>query len=138
MIIRRTLPRAEGTHKVPLSQVSCVLRLKGQRSESMNIHEYQAKGLLAKFAVPLLKGGVAYTKDEAMGVARKLGGPISVVKAQIHAGGRGKGHFKDDPSGKGGVRLAKSIEEVGQLAAAVRGHDLVTKQTGPGGKTVKR
>lgn len=104
----------------------------------MNIHEYQAKSLLAKFAVPLLKGGVAYTKDEAMDVARKLGGPINVVKAQIHAGGRGKGRFKDDPNGQGGVRIAKTIEEVGQYAAAMLGHELVTKQTGPAGKTVKR
>ena len=104
----------------------------------MNIHEYQAKALLAKFAVPLLKGGVAYTKDEAMDVARKLGGPVTVVKAQIHAGGRGKGRFKDDPNGKGGVRLAKSIDEVGAAATAMLGHDLVTKQTGPARKTVKR
>src|SRR6185369_4528996 len=104
----------------------------------MNIHEYQAKALLAKFAVPLLKGGVAYTRDEAMDVARKLGGSVTVVKAQIHAGGRGKGRFKDDPNGKGGVRVSKSPEEVGANAAAMLGHDLVTKQTGPAGKTVKR
>ena len=104
----------------------------------MNIHEYQAKALLAKFAVPLLKGGVAYTRDEAMDVARKLGSPVTVVKAQIHAGGRGKGRFKDDPNGKGGVRVSKSIEEVGANAAAMLGHELVTKQTGPAGKTVKR
>jgi succinyl-CoA synthetase beta subunit len=104
----------------------------------MNIHEYQAKALLAKFAVPLLKGGVAYTKDEAMDVARKLDSPITVVKAQIHAGGRGKGKFKNDPSGKGGVRVSKSVEEVGANAVAMLGHDLVTKQTGPAGKTVKR
>src|SRR5436190_1852030 len=104
----------------------------------MNIHEYQAKSLLAKFAVPLLKGGVAYTKDEAMDVARKLGGAVTVVKAQIHAGGRGKGRFKNDPNGKGGVRLAKSVEEVGQHAQAMLGHELVTKQTGPAGRTVKR
>lgn len=104
----------------------------------MNIHEYQAKALLAKFAIPLLKGGVAYTKDEAMEVARKLGGPVTVVKAQIHAGGRGKGHFKADPGGKGGVRLAKSVDEVGTHAAAMLGQDLVTKQTGPTGRTVQR
>jgi succinyl-CoA synthetase beta subunit len=104
----------------------------------MNIHEYQAKTLLAKFGVPLLKGGVAYTKDEAMDVARELGGTVSVVKAQIHAGGRGKGKFKDDTSGKGGVRVVKTIEDVGASAAAMLGHDLVTKQTGPAGKTVKR
>jgi succinyl-CoA synthetase beta subunit len=104
----------------------------------MNIHEYQAKALLAKFAVPLLKGGVAYTKDEAMEIARRLGGPITVVKSQIHAGGRGKGRFKNDPDGKGGVRIARSVEEVGAAAAAMLGQDLVTKQTGPAGKTVKR
>ena len=104
----------------------------------MNIHEYQAKALLAKFAVPLLKGGVAYTKDEAMDVARKLGSPVTVVKAQIHAGGRGAGRFKDDPKGKGGVRVVKSAEEVGTNAAAMLGHALVTKQTGPAGKTVRR
>ena len=104
----------------------------------MNIHEYQAKVLLAKFAVPLLKGGVAYTKDEAMDVARKLGSALTVVKSQIHAGGRGKGRFKNDPDGKGGVRLAKSIDEVGANAAAMLGQELVTKQTGPTGKTVKR
>ncbi|TAJ38474.1 MAG: ADP-forming succinate--CoA ligase subunit beta [Reyranella sp.] len=104
----------------------------------MNIHEYQAKVLLAKFAVPLLKGGVAYTRDEAMDVARKLGSAVTVVKSQIHAGGRGKGRFKNDPDGKGGVRLAKSVDEVGANAAAMLGHELVTKQTGPAGKTVKR
>src|SRR5258708_9799676 len=104
----------------------------------MNIHEYQAKGLLAKFAVPLLKGGVAYTRDEAMEVARKLGGSVTVVKAQIHAGGRGKGRFKDDPNGKGGVRVSKSINEVGAAAGAMLGHELVTKQTAPAAKAVKR
>src|SRR6478672_5526684 len=104
----------------------------------MNIHEYQAKALLAKFAVPLLKGAVAYTRDEAMDVARKLGTPVTVVKAQIHAGGRGKGHFKGDDGGKGGVRVSKTIDEVGANAQAMLGHDLVTKQTGPAGKTVKR
>ena len=104
----------------------------------MNIHEYQAKALLAKFAIPLLKGGVAYTKDEAMDVARKLGSAVTVVKAQIHAGGRGKGHFKNDPQGKGGVRISKSVEDVGAQAAAMLGHDLVTKQTGAAGRTVQR
>ena len=104
----------------------------------MNIHEYQAKALLAKFAIPLLKGGVAYTKDEAMDVARKLGSAVTVVKAQIHAGGRGKGHFKNDPQGKGGVRISKSVEDVGAQAAAMLGKDLVTKQTGAAGRTVQR
>src|SRR5258708_15133813 len=101
----------------------------------MNIHEYQAKALLAKFAVPLLKGGVAYTRDEAMDVARKLGGSVTVVKAQIHAGGRGKGRFKDDPNRKGGVPVSKSVDEVGTNASAMLGHDLVTKQTRPARNT---
>src|SRR5215470_2837908 len=104
----------------------------------MNIHEYQAKALLAKFSVPLLKGGVAYTREEAVEVARKLGSPVTVVKAQIHAGGRGKGRFKDDPNGKGGVRVVRSVEEVGQQAVAMLGHELVTRQTGPTGRTVRR
>ena len=76
----------------------------------MKIHEYQAKALLAKFAVPLLKGGVAYTKDEAMDVARKLGGPVTVVKAQIHAGGRGKGRFKLQMSAASGRYLVHVFE----------------------------
>src|SRR5258708_17892797 len=96
----------------------------------MTVHEYQAQALLAKFAVLLLKGGVAYTRDEAMDVARKLGSPVTVVKAQIHAGGRGAGRFKDDPNGKGGVRVVKSVEDVGASAVAMLRHDLVTKQTG--------
>src|SRR3981081_3789792 len=104
----------------------------------MNIHEYQAKALLAKFAVPLLKGGVAYTKDEAMDVARKLASPVVAVKAQIHAGGRGKVKLKAGPNGRGGVRIPKAFEEVGQYAAAMLGHELVTKQTGPAGRAVKR
>src|SRR5258708_37651862 len=104
----------------------------------MKYHGVQGQASAGKIGHPLLKGGVAYTKDEAMDVARKLGGQVTVVKAQIHAGGRGKGKFKDDPSGKGGVRLAKSIEEVGQQAGAMLGHELVTKQTGPAGKTVRR
>ena len=104
----------------------------------MNIHEYQAKALLAKFGVPLLKGGVAYTTDEAMDVARRLGTPVVAVKSQIHAGGRGKGRFKNDPDGKGGVRIVKSVDEAGAEAGKMLGHDLVTKQTGPGGRTVKR
>src|SRR5260370_41724937 len=104
----------------------------------MNIHEYQAKALLAKFAVPLLKGGVAYTRDEAMDVARKLGGSVTVVKAQIHAGGRGKGRFKDDPNGKGGGRVSKSVEEGGTNASALLRHPLETKQPGPAGRIPQR
>jgi len=104
----------------------------------MNIHEYQAKSLLQKYGVAVPRGAVAYTPEESQRVARDLGGPIWVVKAQIHAGGRGAGRFKDDPNGKGGVRVVKSIEEVGAGAAAMLGHVLVTKQTGAAGREVKR
>ena len=104
----------------------------------MNIHEYQAKSLLQKFGVAVPKGGVAYTPQEAERVARELGGPVWVVKSQIHAGGRGAGRFKDDPAGKGGVRVVKSVEEVAKNAAAMLGHVLVTKQTGAAGREVKR
>jgi succinyl-CoA synthetase beta subunit len=95
----------------------------------MNIHEYQAKSLLARYGAPVLKGGVAYTAQEAEQVAKELGGPVWVVKAQIHAGGRGKG---------GGVKVVKSIEEVKETAARMIGMTLVTHQTGPEGKVVKR
>jgi succinyl-CoA synthetase beta subunit len=104
----------------------------------MNIHEYQAKTLLEKFGVAVPKGAVAYTPQEAEKVARGLSGPAYVVKAQIHAGGRGAGRFQDNPSGKGGVRVVKSPEEVGKAAAEMLGHVLITKQTGPKGREVKR
>ena len=104
----------------------------------MNIHEYQAKSLLAKFGVTVPRGGVAFTPEEAEAAARDLGGAVWVVKSQIHAGGRGAGRFKDDPDGAGGVRLCKSPDEVCDNAANMIGHVLVTKQTGPGGKEVKR
>jgi succinyl-CoA synthetase beta subunit len=95
----------------------------------MNIHEYQAKAVLADYGVSVLQGRVAYTPEEAESAARELGGPIWVVKAQIHAGGRGKG---------GGVKLAKSLEEVRHLANDMLGMTLVTHQTGPEGRVVKR
>ncbi len=104
----------------------------------MNIHEYQAKGLLAKFGVAVPRGSVAYTADEASKAAETLGGSIWVIKSQIHAGGRGAGHFAEDPEGGGGVRLAKSDAEVRAHAEAMLGRTLVTKQTGPEGKEVKR
>jgi succinyl-CoA synthetase beta subunit len=104
----------------------------------MNIHEYQAKGLLQKYGVAVPKGGIAYTPQEAATVARGLAGPVYVVKAQIHAGGRGAGRFKDNPTGKGGVRLVKSPEEAAAAAAEMLGHTLITKQTGPKGREVKR
>ena len=97
------------------------------RAESepgMNIHEYQAKALLKDYGVPVLRGQVAYTPEDAEAAARELGGPLWVVKAQIHAGGRGKG---------GGVKLARSVEEVRQLANQILGMTLVTHQTGPRG-----
>ncbi len=95
----------------------------------MNIHEYQAKALLKDYGVAVLPGQVAYTADEAEAAARALGGPTWVVKAQIHAGGRGKG---------GGVKLARSVEEVRQLADRMLGMSLVTHQTGPEGRQVRR
>jgi succinyl-CoA synthetase beta subunit len=104
----------------------------------MNIHEYQAKQLLAKYGVAVPKGGVAYTPDEAVKVAEDLGGSVWVVKSQIHAGGRGAGRFKDDTSDKGGVRVVKSVEDVRTNVAAMLGKVLVTKQTGADGREVKR
>ena len=105
----------------------------------MNIHEYQAKELLAKYGVPVPAGYPAMSVEEAIAAAKMLPGPLWVVKAQIHAGGRGKGKFKElGESAKGGVRLARSIEEVGQNAAEMLGKTLVTVQTGPHGKQVQR
>src|SRR5476651_2498328 len=104
----------------------------------MNIHEYQAKSLLKKFGVAVPRGGIAYTPQEAQRAAEELGGPVWVVKSQIHAGGRGAGRFKDAPQGKGGVRVVKSVEEVASNAAEMLGHVLITKQTGPAGREVKR
>ena len=104
----------------------------------MNIHEYQAKQLLAKYGVAVPRGGVAYTADEAVKAAEDLGGSVRVVKSQIHAGGRGAGRFKDDASDKGGVRVVKSIDEVRENVAAMLGKVLVTKQTGEEGREVKR
>src|SRR3569832_1431867 len=105
----------------------------------MNIHEYQAKELLAKYGVPVPAGYAAMTVDEAVAAAQKLPGPLWVVKAQIHAGGRGKGKFKELGDGaKGGVRLAHSIDEVRDNAAEMLGKTLVTVQTGAAGKQVQR
>ncbi|MBB89809.1 MAG: ADP-forming succinate--CoA ligase subunit beta [Magnetovibrio sp.] len=104
----------------------------------MNIHEYQGKQLLAKYGVAVPKGKVAYTVDEAVSAAQELGGPVFVVKSQIHAGGRGAGKFKGNEGGKGGVRVVKSVDDVKASAAEMLGQVLVTKQTGPEGKEVKR
>ena len=105
----------------------------------MNIHEYQAKELLAKFGVPVPAGFAAFSADEAAAAAGKLPGPLFVVKAQIHAGGRGKGKFVGAaPDAKGGVRLSKSVDEVRKNAGEMLGKTLVTVQTGPAGKDVNR
>jgi succinyl-CoA synthetase beta subunit len=105
----------------------------------MNVHEYQAKELLAKFGVGIPAGYPALTVEEAVAGAKKLPGPLYVVKAQIHAGGRGKGKFKElGPDAKGGVRLSKSIEEVEANAREMLGNTLVTIQTGEHGKQVNR
>ena len=105
----------------------------------MNIHEYQAKELLAKFGVAIPAGYAALSVEEAVEGAKKLPGPLYVVKAQIHAGGRGKGKFKElGPDAKGGVRLSKTLEEVEANAKEMLGNTLVTIQTGEAGKQVNR
>ncbi|MBB4152413.1 succinyl-CoA synthetase beta subunit [Sphingomonas jinjuensis] len=105
----------------------------------MNIHEYQAKELLAKFGVPVPAGFAALSVEEAVEASKKLPGPLYVVKAQIHAGGRGKGKFKELPAeAKGGVRLAKTEDEVHHAATEMLGNTLVTIQTGDAGKQVNR
>ena len=95
----------------------------------MNIHEHQAKAVLKEFGVPVPRGVAAFTVDEAVAGAKELGGPVWVVKAQIHAGGRGKG---------GGVKVVKSIDDVKAEATRMLGMTLVTHQTGPKGRLVRR
>lgn len=105
----------------------------------MNIHEYQAKAVLKEFGLPVSRGVPIFKPEEAEAAARELGGPVWVVKSQIHAGGRGKGTFKGAPAGaKGGVRVTKSIDEVKQFAGEMLGQTLVTIQTGEAGKQVNR
>jgi len=105
----------------------------------MNIHEYQAKAVLKEFGVPVSKGVPVLKAEEAEAAAKELGGPLWVVKSQIHAGGRGKGKFKEASAGdKGGVRLAKSIDEVKEFSKQMLGATLVTVQTGDAGKQVNR
>jgi succinyl-CoA synthetase beta subunit len=119
-----------------LKAESCALRAEdlswdpnAEKLRAMKIHEYQAKAILARFAVPVPRGEVAFSAQEAGEIARRLGGPVSVVKAQIHAGGRGKA---------GGVKVVKGSEEVERAAAALLGSTLVTHQTGPAGQVVGR
>src|SRR5690606_9024403 len=95
----------------------------------MKIHEYQGKEILSRFGVPVPRGIPAFSVDEAVAAAVKLGGPVWVVKAQIHAGGRGKG---------GGVKVAKTLDDVRRLAGGILGMQLNTHQTGPEGQTVRR
>ena len=105
----------------------------------MNIHEFQAKQILAKYGVPVPRGSVASSIEEATKIAEGLATEVCVVKAQIHAGGRGKGSFKEADAGeKGGVRLTKSVEEAAEEAKKMLGRTLVTHQTGPAGKQVNR
>jgi succinyl-CoA synthetase beta subunit len=105
----------------------------------MNIHEYQAKAILKTFGVPVSRGVAVMNASEAEAAAKELGGPLWVVKSQIHAGGRGKGKFKEAAAGdKGGVRLAKSVDEVKTFVEQMLGNTLVTIQTGPAGKQVNR
>ena len=105
----------------------------------MNIHEYQAKALLRSYGAPVSDGRVVLKAEDAKTAAGELDGPLWVVKAQIHAGGRGKGKFKEADAGeKGGVRLTKSVEEAATEAKKMLGRTLVTHQTGPGGKQVNR
>ncbi|MBL8573357.1 MAG: ADP-forming succinate--CoA ligase subunit beta [Hyphomicrobiaceae bacterium] len=105
----------------------------------MNIHEYQAKAILKSYGVPVSNGVAIFSADEAKAAAETLGGPLWVVKSQIHAGGRGKGKFKELPAeAKGGVRLSKTVDEVIANAKDMLGNTLVTVQTGPAGKQVNR
>jgi succinyl-CoA synthetase beta subunit len=105
----------------------------------MNIHEYQGKTVLKEFGLPVPRGKAIFSAGEAEAAAKELGGPLWVVKSQIHAGGRGKGKFKEKDAGdKGGVRLARSVEEVKSFAREMLGKTLVTVQTGPSGKQVNR
>ena len=105
----------------------------------MNIHEYQAKAVLRGFGVPVPRGVPIFKAEEAEAAAKELGGPVWVVKSQIHAGGRGKGTFKEAAAGeKGGVRLARSVDEVKTYVGQILGNTLVTVQTGPAGRQVNR
>ena len=105
----------------------------------MNIHEYQAKAVLKTYGAPVANGVPVLAADEAEAAARAVGGPVWVVKAQIHAGGRGKGRFKEAAAGdKGGVRVVRSVAEAVENARQMLGATLVTKQSGPAGRVVRR
>ena len=109
------------------------------REINMNIHEYQAKALLRSYGAPVSDGRIVLKSEDAKTAAGELDGPIWVVKAQIHAGGRGKGSFLEADAGtEGGVRITKSVEEAASEAKKMLGRTLVTHQTGPIGKQVNR
>ena len=142
----RSLPGKPAPFTVRIAPVGgcCVLthfsaELDFQSEDTLNIHEYQAKAILKTFGAPVSAGFPALTPEEAVEAAKKLPGPLYVVKSQIHAGGRGKGKFKElSAEAKGGVRLAFNIDEVKSHATEMLGHTLVTVQTGPHGKQVNR
>src|SRR3712207_7395670 len=105
----------------------------------MNIHEYQGKAVLKEFGLPVSRGVAIFSADEAEAAARELGGPLWGVKSQIHAGGRGKGKFKEAGAGeKGGARLGRPVDEVKTFVGQMLGKTLGTIQTGEAGKQVKR
>ena len=103
----------------------------------MNLHEYQAKQLFSEFGIPVLAGGMASSGAEAVRIAEQMDVNQWIVKAQIHAGGRGVGYFEGTQSDQGGIRIADSTDAVGQIADEMLGHVLVTPQTGPSGREVK-
>jgi succinyl-CoA synthetase beta subunit len=122
-----------------LSDCAITRRTAAAEGSAMNIHEYQAKELLRSYGAPVSDGRVVLRAEDAKTAAGELDGPIWVVKSQIHAGGRGKGRFKEPEAGdKGGVRIARSVEEAETLAKQMLGRTLVTHQTGPAGKAVNR
>jgi succinyl-CoA synthetase beta subunit len=132
-------PRRAKTRFAPAAFRGITPQRRSIEGRPMNIHEYQAKALLRQYGVPVSDGRVVLRAEEAKTAAGELDGPLWVVKAQIHAGGRGKGHFLEAEAGeKGGVRLARSVEEADQFARQMLGRTLVTIQTGPAGKQVNR
>ena len=138
-LYQHAVPACAYSIEIPMAVSGAMVRwARDAGADRMNIHEYQGKELLRGYGVAVLDGYVAWTPEEAEQAAAKLPGPITVVKAQIHAGGRGAGHFAGDAGGKGGVRLAKTPAEARAHAEAMIGNTLVTKQTGEAGRRVSR
>jgi succinyl-CoA synthetase beta subunit len=134
------MPHAANCQFISMRQYAIPFWNENQRRDSfMNIHEYQAKALLRSYGAPVSDGRVVLRADDAKTAAGEMDGPLWVVKAQIHAGGRGKGSFKEADAGeKGGVRVTKSVAEAAAEATKMLGRTLVTHQTGPAGKQVNR